>query len=555
MPNLSIGEYDMVLALSESKINYEIKRLLNRGVIKSKWQFLTSSGGENILNESHSNFEQAKKNWLGKSDKPDDQADALKKYALLMDATIDPPRMELVKDNYQEVLFKLFIKSGNIYYLEGAAIKKCDLAGKAYGFRVPVAQIRIDSEKMYFAGEDAIEQLREEGLSNHDFTVDSILLNFERANIAQYSPDESILPKEDKERAALQTAISNYFKALGKDKQNPYVLGYALKKKDLSERDASMLYATGSSFSTSISHVERASAFNFLMLTDHHPFPKSKYAGRMERSLLESAIDTSATINGVIAIDYPAFEQAYLSNLHNSIVDNFEKAFRSNGDLSDFYRSCQLTAPGVTVFRFERHNMFMYVTLIRRYVAEKGGIMVVYDIYVGGSVHAEIERKVFHFIDAGTVGVDQGFSTGGIYPIEGKIGRPGELTITLRASNEGKLNIRSRYMPPTVGRDTEKPQTRNDLDAIWMVLSNFISPFGLIGGLAAFLTDKAGDSIVNFRDQVFDGIEFASLEEFSNKVILPGSNIYTFKNIRLNGDPERGDCSVLFDIAYAIATD
>lgn len=555
MPNLSIGEYDMVLALSAAKINHELKTLLNRGVINPKWQFLTSSGGENILHESHANFEQIKKNWLGKTNKPDDKADALKKYAVLMDALIDPPRMELIADNHTEVLFKLTIRSGNIHYLEGADIKKFDVTGKVYVFRVPIAQIRIDPDKMYFAGEDAIEELRKEGLSNHDFTVDSVLLNFERANIARYIPAESTLPTADKEKEALQTAIANYFKALGKDKQNPYVLGYALKKKNLSGRDASMLYATGSSFSTTKTSEDRLSAFNFLMLTDHHPFPQGKSAGRIERSLIESVRDDSSTIGGVIAVDYQVFEQAYLTNLHNVVVGNFEKAFRSHRDLNDFYRGCSPMGPGGTIFIFHKHNTFMQMILERRHVVEKGGLMIIYVITVWGSVHAEIERNVFHFISAGTVGVDQGFSTSGKYPIDNKIGREGSLIITLKASNEGKLDVHADYLPPTVGRDTEKPQTRDTIDAVWMVLSNFISPFGLIGGLAAFLTDKAGDSIVTFKDYVFDSIEFDSLEDFSARVILPGSNVYTFKNVRLQGDPHFGDCSVQFDIAYAIATD
>lgn len=597
MPNPSIGEYDMVLALSESKINYEFKRLLNRGVIKPKWQFMVGPNGENIINGSHTNFEQIKKSWLGINDiekkrlsakkalddkqallknaegsiaakltsecntlkaeieQLDDQAGVAKKYILLMDATIDAPKMELVKDDHQQALFKLIIKSGSLYYPEGTEVKKCDLAGKIYAFRVPISQIRIDAEKMYFAGHDAIEQLREDGLSNHDFTVDSILLNFERANIARYSHIDSVLPNGDKEKAELQTAVAGYFKSLGNDKQNPYVLGYALKKKALSARDISMLYPTGTSFSTSQSNLERASAFNFLMLTGYRQFPESPFAGRIERSLIDGVQDNSATISGVIAIDYPVFEQAYLNQLHNTVVNNFDQAFKSNQDLRDFYRAYDYRGSGCTAFVFKRENMYMQMLLERRSVVEKGGIMVMYNIAVQGSVHAEIERKVFHIIKAGTVGVDQTFSTSGKYAINNKSGMEGILLITLNASNEGTLRINADYRPPTIGRDTEKPQTRDAVDAVWMVLSNFISPFGLVGGLVSLLTDNASDSIVTFKEQVFERMEFVFLDDFSNRVILPGSNVYTFKNIRLNEEPGHENCSVLFDIAYAVATD
>lgn len=594
--NSNLGQYDMVLALSQSKINFEIGMLYKQGIIKPNWQFLTSNDGKLFLNNSDSLFATVKKGWLDKDgfqkkrkqlkaelkelqtqveDAPAEQKTALRKlrdakeveierldeeendtekYQVLLDATINAPQIELLADTGTELLFFLSIKTGKLSYLDGKNIADVDLSGMTYAFRVPISKLRITTSEMHMIDDDKKKALRAEGLNDNDFTIESMLLNFQNANVSQYSQQKSTLPEDSTKLTNLQIAVTNYFKSIS-NHTNPYVLGYAIEKKKLAEREKAMLYPSGASFSTSASKEKNVSAFNFLLLTENHQFPSGPTAGRIDKSLIEHVKDKTATSSGVIGINYDAFVSLYLNQLHASVIDTFDKAFKKS--LPDFYTNHKVTDNN-EVFEFSKSGMQMSFTLKRATLKDGNDnyIHLAYVITATGNIHSELPTKIFFdLIPTGTIGVDQKFSTEGGYEINGKKGAAGLLTLKLGASNQGKLEIISNYRAPSIGRDTEKPVCKDTTDAIWLKVSRFMNPFGLIGTLiSVFTTDDPEQNIINFDGDIFKSFDFEGLKSFSNKVVLPGSNVYTFKNVRLLNGNLSADDAVLFDIAYAVAT-
>jgi len=602
MANSNLGLYDMVLALSESKINYEIKNLYKKKFINPTWSFLTDITGSVFLNQSDKDFENVKKVWLDSislrketkslnnqlesldeeiedlEDKEED-ASALKekrkilrkelkaknalldqtsKYKLLVDAEINSPTIEIEEKEYFSLLFKLNIDEGSIYYSDGDEIKKDSINRCVYAFNVPIGKIKIDTKKMVLTG-DGEKVLREEGINDDDFTIESMLLNFERADIASYTESKSSLPSNIKSKTNLQIAVVNYFKSLS-NTDNPYVLGYAIKKKEVKETEKALLYPTSSTFSTNKSIVQRASSFNFLMQTNNHPSPKNETAGIIPFPLIEKAIDKTVTINGTFGINYTIFKELYLKLIQDNITECFENAFKENfGDsYKQYNENDSYDGTSATRFYFEKHNFDMKYFLIPKRIEnimnEDGsmGVRMNYELAVEGKYHQEIEKTVFFVIGAGTVGVDQRFSTFGEHEINGNKGRKGVLKIDLVTSSEGKIELKTALSSPKIGKNTAKPEYKDATDAAWDEIADLLAnPLDAVGNLMKLFGNDKKSSVDFFDDKTFENVNFDNLQNLSNKIILPGSNIFTFKNIRLlDGSGSEND-ALLFDIAYA----
>ncbi|RBQ05528.1 hypothetical protein [Pedobacter miscanthi] len=595
--NQNLGYYDMVLSLSQNKINHEFKTLYRSEEISSEFKILTDlSGTENISHHSP-DFDEKKADWLKleklavelnsltetvnklaneltnaiedenyeevarlnkllkpkKTDKTalEQKLSKLQQFQVMIDANISTPKVEIIEKENFSLLFKLTFSIGNLYYLEKGKLNKTGLKDKVYAFNVPIGKIKITADEMVLAG-NKDEILRKSGFSDEDFTIESIFLNFNNANISDFDESKSELPGDQKDKTFLQLAITNYFKQLG-HASNPYILGYAIQKRKVTTTERAMLYPTGASFSTSKSSVPGVSSFNFLMLTDNKAFPATGNSGILKNNLIEKAADKTPTINGTIAINYTAFKDIYLQQLNQAVMDNFHANFKEKH--AQAYDGTQ-KHNGFNRFNFTRHGLRMGFDIADPKISTKTNsdgstaLVLKYRITVEGNTHKEIDKKVMIWVKAGTVGVDQPFSTSGRYEIDGQTGRIGELTLTLKASDKGKIEVVADYINPQVGKDTEDVVYKDDVDKYWDKLSDFVNPFGAIIGLYTLFTDK-GRQIVEFDQSTFKSVNFNSLDTFSGRVILPGSNTYVFKNIRLMNGTESEEDAVLFDIAYS----
>lgn len=598
--NINLGYFDMVLSLSENKINQEINLLYRQKKIKSAFSIVSNIHGTDRLSASDPGFSEIKLDWL-KLDKliaeqarlrdeihtlsadltralkekrfsdaatidenkeikaqqeviTSERINTLKKFDVLVDATIKSPRIEIVENENFSLMFILEFERGNLSYMDNGSFASADLAGKRYAFNVPIGKVKITEDEMYITG-DKEKTLRDSGFSEEDFTIESIFLNFNDANISSFSESRSNLPDVQRSKTFLQLSITNYFKALS-DSQNPYVLGYTIKKRVVTPSQRAMLFPTGASFSTSKSSEARASSFNFLMLVNNNKFPSVGGSGILKYNLIEKSKDKSSGGNGTIAINYSTFKDVYLKALNESVIDNFDSSFKNNQNaLYDNFEP----VPGATKFVFTKGglklNIFIHDPKLRNLVKADGttALEIQYPISAEGKKHDEIPKKVFGIFSAGTIGVDQRFSSEGRYQIDGKSGHPGKLTLIIQPSISGQISVSAEYINPTIGNITEGVEYKDTTDKIWDTISYFLDPLEAFEGLKMLFSEK-GRSIVSFDQSTFSKVEFNNLHDFSNRVILPGSNSYAFKNIRSMTEDFGDEDAILFDISYAPTT-
>ncbi|RZJ79813.1 MAG: hypothetical protein EOO20_26525 [Chryseobacterium sp.] len=187
--NPILGRYDMVLALSQDKINAEFENLYDDGDIENTLEFLTDITGTKRLTSKSPDYASIKKSWLeqenlskslstldqdltllsdqqSKALEEDDftlakylseklkvkrkELESLRKntsevngYSYLIDARIKSPEIQILSGNNSNLLYKLRFESGSLYSLVEHKIRKTDLSEKIYAFNVPVGKIQI----------------------------------------------------------------------------------------------------------------------------------------------------------------------------------------------------------------------------------------------------------------------------------------------------------------------------------------------------------------------------------------------------------------------------
>ncbi|WP_293785948.1 hypothetical protein [uncultured Pedobacter sp.] len=568
IPNTLLGQYDMVLSLSESKINAEMQQLYLDRLLDRDWKILSDLTGTLRRNHRDSDFDDQKRLWLDQSgnnqlielkahldrlgellEQPNADRETIiaqriatrakiaaaekttvPGYNLLIEATIDPPKISVIPGRSRELLFSFILNSGQVTYRNNTRQQQYDIRNLVYTFVVPVSKRQIEKEDIQ-ADPKFTAHITE------DFTVESILLNFAKADIANYVSIESKMSTDPELNAWLQLVVGNYFRELGKNKDNPYILGYAVQRPELKDIGTAMLEPTGVSYSTSHSEMDRASAFNFLMLTGGKEFPILPQGGRIDKSLIESVHLKDETVNGLIGINFRVFEKTYLARINQTVLDAF----------CDFVPGLALKSDtNYTAKSFDLHySDNMKITIARTGIKSddlKRSLSIQYEISIHASLHDELEALV------GTVGVNQKFSTSGKYEVNGQKGKAGKLVVELTAAHYGQIiaTVESGgYQPPVLARDTEEPEynKKGIFDKVWLGMSNMVRRVDEL--------EKMYNT--NFTTRISKQLEntaFNELNKFSDRLILPASNVYTFLNVRLLSGELNDSDVVLFDISY-----
>ena len=587
----NIGLFDMALALSVNKIGSQFDELMEGEIIPSSWGFLTDKNGNKILNDTTS-FETNLKNWKDAFDtgtaariqelkaaikaekakaKPDreklnklrDELESLedsggnqeefKQYDCAIDANIDSYDIQVISSESQKLIFIITIDSGTLY------VKEYDTAIKAekivetkfneftYAFLVAIGNRVIKTHEMALSEEDR-NLLITEGITDNVFNVEAIFIDFQNSNISAYDKQRSSFP-EGVSTTWFQVIMNNYFSNLNKQ-DNPFILGYkVVPKRPLKN---SLFKPTAIAYSTTASSETRSHAFNFLMQIDNHALPEDRMRGYMPKSLIEVNIDKDKEINGVFAIDYNTFVKKYIDDtLLPTIIEQLHESLNK---ILEGYSINQLA--NKKGFRCQKGNLFfefklesMSIQSILRSEQEAQGIRISWDLVIDGNQHVEKPVQII-IIDGGTVGVDMPFSTHGEFPIDGKKGKKGKLLLDMTAGADGKLDLISKYDKPEIGTNQEKPVYKNDLDKSFDTLLDFINPILSLGGL--LMKVFRDNSIhIDLDNDKFSYLDLGTMTSFSSRVVLPGSNTYTFKTVRLLTGKKDEDDAVIFDIAYA----
>jgi hypothetical protein len=395
------------------------------------------------------------------------------------------------------------------------------------------------------AGKEMEIVIRDSGLSDDDFTIESLFLNFENANIISFDPGSSKFPKEA--ALPLQVAVKNYFDQILTGSDNPYVLGYGVSRRKISSSEKAMFQPTSLNFSTSYSSRQfdvnpipgEFSAFNFLMMLNNNVPPYDQNTGVLPQSLIELGVDLGASTDGVFAIQNQHFK-TYLTSLDTYIAGQFEAqgidiggGFKDNvmvGEKHDKHKDDTIIST-YTVTRETKHNN------------EAGtGVIVRYKIEVAIRVGVNIGKLELQHVTLSTSGQ---FIKGEI----NKVGNTGYLDFEISASTEGKFHLEHDLTVPNIAFD--KSPNLFEGDAGTIILNVLLTVFGgivqIIRGIVNAIATDLGKGAAISDTELIGQLANLDLLNQTNRVILPLGKIYTFKNLRFLNDQD----IIAYDIAYA----
>jgi hypothetical protein len=215
--------------------------------------------------------------------------------ACMMTANLAPPTVTLATAGKPNTVI-LFINmpSGTFTYWVGhgpsSTQSQVDFQNWVYAFDVNVDFLAI--EQSAIANGTGIPDVVKNTLNSFSssmFTIQSLFMDFENSNIANYDPSLSHLPLPDGSSlsndpelmAEFQLMLQDYFISLeGTD--NPYILGYSVNAKNPNQNTANFpiptFVPTGATFSTQVDNSQpngALNALNFLVMTDNHAMPQS----------------------------------------------------------------------------------------------------------------------------------------------------------------------------------------------------------------------------------------------------------------------------------------
>ncbi len=615
--NANLGMFDMVLALSASKINFQFTQLYNLGKINRNWLMMCDEDGKNVKtpkpnSDSKEDIMKAEKEFklfltgwknyandlvawdkaLKQLDKDlniaarnkdndkviqilnqKDEIDSKKTeagtkygmYVYAIDAQLDAPKVDILEYSTYQLLFNFYIKSGKLYkynkgdnkLLEYDLGTAKDAQGTAvatkYAFKVNLSKLELKTADMITTDEHTAGLVEE--ISDEMFRIESLLLDFQKSNVAQYDENKSLIPTALKSDKTLQVVVTNYFASVGTDKNSPYILGYSVSSKPKATTPTNALFQpTSATYSSSFSQQQRASAFNFLMQTGKKDFPTDGRGKALPESLIELTTDKSETINGTFAIDYSLFKSKYIDaqlipELFNALSTNIKKSFQQYRVKEEGVRRTD----GVT-FNLSKENeeLNFYFQNLKIKPSEDGrkGIEVSLEWAADASI------TMFKPVLSYKIEATQKFSsTYGISGNERKIAKNGKIGLMLYIG-KGNVVLEPIIDSPILGKVTampvisgisEKVQSMEIIEKAILILVIALSQGAL------FIDDQSMNIGKTLEQEMkdFKALSTSDFTSFSNKIILPGTNVFTFENIRFLTGQLNDQDAVLFDIAYA----
>jgi hypothetical protein len=562
--NETLAGYDMVLALSQNTINYQFSQLHKRNIIHKKWGVLggkTTDDKNFHITDQDAGFKQKINAWIAiqkeieKARKDNNWAEIGNlmnrvqsenlNFTFGWEAVLLAPEVSFIKDNTKEVFLELRFKSGKLYYREEEtkAISVFDLKDALYVFKVPIGQLKVSKENMILdAGESAKTIIRESGLSDEDFTIQSLFLNFENANISNFDTTKSKLP--DGSDSDFQNAIANYFNMTIAGSGNPYVLGYGIHRKKIKATEKAMFQPTSLAFSTSYSNKNKQSgvfsALNFLMMLNDTKPPSSTTAGILPHSLIELGKDTSSSTDGVFSIQQNHFN-TYLDSLDQYVQKTF-----TNLDGVELQHGFENG-----VMKLKKHDTHKDDTIDTVYTVTKEYVKNT-DDNSGIKVRYKIEISIKVIVKAWFVKVgEMTLSTSGQYT-KGDVrskGSAGYLDFTIKSGKTGRFDLLHKLTKPSIAYD-ENPNYFEG--GFWKVFSHillliFAWVFAIIDAIVNQIAVDLGKDSASSSSALIEKLNDIDVLNQTNKVILPLGKVYAFKNLRM--DTERD--IVAYDIAYA----
>lgn len=573
--NQTLANFDMVLGLSEATINYQFSQLQKRNIIHKNWAILAG----NVLNpkkgdkaffitNEDTKFRAKRDRWITLQKQIEEEED----YELIStlkaehinfdfgwDAIINAPKINIVDKDTQNLSLEISFKSGSLFYRPDklSAVNQYDLSKCVYAFNVPIGKLSINKDQMIMEAKTEMENvIRESGLSDHDFTIESLFLNFENANITTFDKNKSTFPSEL--TLPLQVAIQNYFNLMLAGSNNTYILGYGVSRKNIAPSEKAMFQPTSLNFSTSYSTRQdkvnpvkgQFSSFNFLMMVNNRVPVYNQNTGVLPASLIELGKDTSSTTDGVFAIQSDRFN-TYVESVDEYVASIFSSQKGVTLDKGGFYD----TTDGRRVLLARHSGKRIDDTIDTLYALRRetvsnnkspAGIKITYVFQV--IITVEINAKIFdNEIHLKKISL----STAGKYT-KGDIkkkGALGSLTFIVKNGKEGRFDLDYKLTPPVIAYDKDPNIYKDGFWSVLLAIVTFIFtwPVKLVEGIINQIALDLGSTNVTSENKKIEKLRNLDVLNQTNKVILPLGKIYTYKNLRYIDD--KG--IVGYDISYA----
>ena len=541
----------MVLALSVTQINEQLLQLCECGIIDTSWK--------------------AK----------------LDEYGTQFEAEINELKLLVLDENLEQLLFIVSFKSGILTCWDGfgpnAVKKELDMQSWRYAFNVNIAKIEYKAEHIIEAektlvtreAENQVKRIvQDSGISAKHFTVESLFLDFENANIADYNDKQSIFNANNVVSSQFQTLMTNYFKPF-KGSANPYILGYNLTLlPELSKIPEPLFQPTYCSFSRSYNKTEKLQALNFLMMTEDRPKPKSQPLGLLNKSLI-----SSEESQGAFAITFPLFRSKVLLSIahiiQNVLSDLISKEAKkselnisrhdsdfwsnqtvkstsnpTNGELEIYGVDYEFKTKSPWKINIEANSSTssLNITEINSSFTENTDIFLTVKIVDKTSVLnilvelvIETKQNIIKYSNDVPTSPIQAILNDRYKPFFNKDGyqnnkeKPSLLSIVIKADTEGKLSVSTD--------EVDKGEFKKELLGYNGFDENLQNGVNIIN-----------TSFREFGSRVQKQLSIELSKYFELKVILPFGNVYMFKNIRMYEAVDKckaQDNAIVCDITYA----
>lgn len=582
--NPNLAGFDMVLGLSQMTINYQFKKLYQNDFIQDKWfalvgNVLNPKEGEKPFHLAGADDELKSKidRWIALQHDVEEakNSEDWAAFGQLMatikseglnfdyawDADLKAPTIEIIDKDSRNLYFNLSFDNGKLYYRpeSTSAVREFDLSGSVYAFTTPIGRIKINKNQMVMEADEAMDSLiRNSGLTEADFRIESLFLNLENANISDFDKNRSKFPEDA--TLPLQIAVESYFNLILTGAENPYVLGYGITQPDVKSSEA-MFQPTSLAFSSSYSSKQNPSkpikgqfsALNFLMMLNKEEAPTGPTAGIMPASVIELGQDTSSTTDGVFAIDRGHFDQ-YIDSLDAYVVSVFKDkkdvSIESDGFQVKDGKPTMVAKSHMSGGELGDDKIDTTYTLVRKPLKNVDqGLEVEYEFHVSIQIH--LIAKVFVEIELKQVDL----STSGQYSykdVKGP-GKVGSMKFLIKNGKEGRFDLQNSLDAPTIAFDEsvylfEGGALKVFLNILKLVLA---WPLLVIEGIINQIAIDLGNKDVTQENESIQKLRELDVLNQTNKVILPLGKTYAYKNLRAIEDKSL----IVYDITYAPVTE
>ncbi len=581
MGDAALGQCDMVLSVSQNTINYQFSQLWKRGKIRQTWKVLVwaPSGGPSVVRtQEDADFDATLQTWqtvqaniaalfargdyeaFGKALAAAIAAGQLWSYGWT--GSVAAPAITILSGDTRHMLFAVSFQSGTLLSCPDPTqnISTWGLAGAVYSFRVPIGRLQINSTQEILTPEgqnQANQVIRDSGLTESDFSIEALFLDFENADISNFDTPTSRFPAGA--TTAIQNTVVDYFKLVVAGESNPFVLGYALKVKQITSREA-LFHPNSVRFSTSYSTQAGCSAVNFLMMSGGNDYPEGQNVGVLPRSLLEDA-GLGSTGDGVFAIDWALFNTLLIDPFTIAIAAAVSTGFPAasytrTAQSWSLNRGLSLTfdvknPPSDPFKRTQRSSdrtLSSSLALTNVPAGLQLGCTVEYTV--------KIAVKPWKILHGGSyTAYSAQLSTSGTYADgpAGAAAQVGSVSLTIQPGTQGNVGFTvGNPVAPHLGYDS-KPVVDEEFG------------YGEWGYLQELYNEEDQDDFAQQSADAASGlggtiggvvtaIEGVIRSLSTGKVILPLGQLYTFANIRLRSTEQTDDNAVLMNVAYAPVT-